>query len=217
MSPRCSQRAAAPRGGSQPATARASPQPSPSSGTGPAIAHLSLAPSWTPPSEPIAFTSDRYGYAIALPAGWYARDEAPGLWTPYALNYVGSGTDSFEEDYPGRGDPSLDFPGVTYGLYVSSYKTGGKTLDSWTDSLALTTKTSSSWKREPDVEQITVGDEPATLLVYDRSDCTHDHHLLLVGVLHGSSGYATSLARRGEDDARREDFEEILRTFRFTG
>ena len=68
------------------------------------------------------------------------------------------------------------------------------------------------------MEQITVGDEPATLLVYDRSDCTHDHHLLLVGVLHGSSGYAiTSLARRGEDDARREDFEEILRTFRFTG
>ena len=70
----------------------------------------------------------------------------------------------------------------------------------------------------PDVEQITVGDEPATLLVYDGSGCTHDHHLLLVGVLHGSSGYAiTWLARRGEYDARREDFEEILRTFRFTG
>ena len=68
----------------------------------------------------------------------------------------------------------------------------GKTLDSWTDPLALTTN--------------------------ERSDCTHDHHLLLVGVLDGSSGYAiTWLARRGEDDARREDFEEILRTFRFTG
>jgi hypothetical protein len=204
-------------GGPPLATAPASPQPSTSSVTSPAISQSSPAPSWTPPSEPIAFTSDRYGYAISLPAGWYVREEAPGLWTSYSLNYVGPGTDSFEEDYPGRGDPALDYPGVTFGIYISSYKASGETLDSWTDALARTTKNSSSCKDEPDTEQITVGDEPATLLVYDRSDCTHDHHVLLVGVLHGSSGYAiTWLGRRGEADARREDFEEILRTFRFT-
>jgi hypothetical protein len=46
---------------------------------------------------------------------------------------------------------------------------------------------------------------------------THDHHVLLVGVLHGDVGYAiTWLARRGEANARPAEFERILETFRFT-
>ncbi len=173
-------------------------------------------PDWSPPTQEISFSSDRYGYAVELPQGWYVRGEGAGPWRPIYLSYVGAGTDSFEEDYPGRGT-AADFPGVTFGLYVSSAAADGASLGAWTDRLALTVRRSSSCKEEPGREQLTIDDEPAEILVYDRTDCTHDHHVLLVGVLHGDAGYAiTWLARRGEADARRAEFERILETFRFT-
>lgn len=129
---------------------------------------------------------------------------------------MGAGTDSFEEDYPGRGGSAIDFPGVTFGLYISSDEAAGVTLDEWTDRLALTVGESSSCQGEPVREQATVAGEPAIVLIYDWSDCTHDHHVILVGLLHEDAGYAlTWLARRGEPDSRREDFDAILRTFRF--
>src|SRR4051812_33087305 len=62
------------------------------------------------------FNSERYGYSVTLPAGWYVKQSGEGTWTPQDLNYDGAETDSFEQDYPGRGTASvIDFPGVTYG------------------------------------------------------------------------------------------------------
>jgi hypothetical protein len=168
-------------------------------------------------SQPIEFVSERYRYAVRLPTGWFVRDEGAGNWYPERdLNYVGGGTDSFELDYEGRGTVD-DFPGVTYGLYVSSAPAAaGTTLEEWTEILAETMHRDSSCQGAPDQEQITAGGEPAILLFYDRSDCTHDHHIFIVSVLHGDSGYSIMwLARRGEQDARRGDFEEILESFRF--
>ena len=192
------------------------PSPTESASIGP-TASSQPSPSWSPPSEEITFTSDRYGYTVQLPAGWYVRQEGAGSWTLRYLPYLGAGTDSFEEDYPGRGGTTADFPGVTFGLYVSSANAEGRSLDEWTDALALTVKKYSSCKEEPARERTEVADVPATLLVYDRTECSHDHHALLLGVVNGDSGYAILwLARRGEQDARRSDFETILRTFAFT-
>jgi hypothetical protein len=74
----------------------------------------------------------------------------------------------------------------------------------------------SSCQGSPDRETITVAGESARALIYDRTDCTHDHHVIVVGVLHGSMGYNLMwLAKRGEDDDRRETFDSILRTFRW--
>ena len=100
-------------------------------------------------TSPIAFRSDRYGYALRLPTGWYVRIEQAGVWTPSSIGYVGSGTDAFEEDYEGRGD-ILDFPGVTYGLYVSAFEPKYEpTLDEWTDQLADTMASGSSCQGAP--------------------------------------------------------------------
>jgi hypothetical protein len=166
----------------------------------------------------IEFTSARYGYSMELPSGWYVRGEGPGKWTPFEISYVGAGTDAFEEDYAGRGE-KMDFPGITYGLYVSAAPlTKPTTLDKWTDTLATTMDAASSCHGRPDRESLTVADEPAQALVYDRTDCEHDHHVVVVGVLHGDAGYDLLwLAKRGEDDARPETFEAILRTWGWTG
>ena len=168
-------------------------------------------------TSPIAFRSDRYGYALQLPPGWYVRIEQAGVWTPSSIGYVGSGTDAFEEDYEGRGD-ILDFPGVTYGLYVSAFEPKYEpTLDEWTDQLADTMASGSSCQGAPDHESMTIDGEPARALVYDRKDCSHDHHVVVVGVMHGRLGYDVMwLAKAGEDDARRETFESILETFDWT-
>jgi hypothetical protein len=66
----------------------------------------------------VAFRSERYGYAIDVPSGWYLRGEGPGTWTPWEISYIGDGTDAFEHDYRGRGEVP-NFPGITYGFYVS--------------------------------------------------------------------------------------------------
>jgi hypothetical protein len=163
------------------------------------------------------FASARYGYSVRLPGGWYVREIGAGAWTLDDLDYVGAGTDSFEEDYAGRGTTASDFPGVTYGLYVSSEKAApGMTLPRWTDALAETMARDSSCQGAPDRTTTTVAGEPASLLVYDRRDCEHDHHLLLIGVLHRGSGFAIMwLARRGEDDVRRADFDAVMRSFTF--
>lgn len=171
----------------------------------------------TPAGTPIAFVSERYGYAVELLPGWFVRGEGGGKWTPQEIGYVGAGTDAFELDYAGRGTVR-DFPGVTYGLYVSAAKVDADTrLEEWTALLAQTMHRGSSCQGAPDQERVTAGGEPADVLVYDRSDCTHDHHVLLVSVLRGESGFLIMwLARRGEEDARRADFEHALETFRFT-
>jgi hypothetical protein len=176
------------------------------------------APSWSPPSTPVDFISERYGYRVRLPAGWYVREEGPGEWTVGEISYAGAGTDAFEEDYPGRGGAVADYPGVTQGLYVSAADANGVALSSWTDELAKTMDRASSCHGEPEREEFAVDGEPAELLVYDRSDCVHDHHVLVVGVLRADAGFALLwLARKGASDARRGDFEEILSTFTFVG
>jgi hypothetical protein len=164
------------------------------------------------------FTSTRYGYSIELPPGWYVRGEGPGKWTPFEISYVGAGTDAFEEDYPGRGE-TMDFPGITYGLYVSAAPPAKPTsLDQWIDTLATTMDAASSCHGTPVRESLTVGGEAAQALVYDRTDCEHDHHVVVVGVLHGDVGYDLLwLAKRGEDDARRETFDSILASWDWTG
>jgi hypothetical protein len=126
------------------------------------------------------------------------------------------GTDAFEEDYPRRGRV-LDFPGITYGLYVSAAPVSdAMTLEQWTAQLAATMHRDSSCQGSPDDSDTTVDDEAASLLIYDRSDCEHDHHVVVVGVLHGGLGYNLMwLARRGEQDARRADFERMLDEFEF--
>ncbi len=136
------------------------------------------------------------------------------MWTPTQLSYVGAGTDAFEEDYAGRGD-LLDFPGITYGLYVSAFEpTDLPTVEAWTGTLAKTMDSDSSCHGDPELETLTIDREPARALVYDRTDCDHDHHVVVVGVLHRSMGYNLMwLAKSGLDDARRETFESILRTF----
>ena len=76
----------------------------------------------------------------------------------------------------------------------------------------------SSCHGTPNRESTTVAGEPARALVYDRTACEHDHHVVVVGVRHGSMGYDVLwLAKRGEDDARRDTFLSILRTWKWTG
>jgi hypothetical protein len=76
----------------------------------------------------------------------------------------------------------------------------------------------SSCHGTPVRESLTVGGEAAQALVYDRTDCEHDHHVVVVGVLHGDVGYDLLwLAKRGEDDARRETFDSILASWDWTG
>jgi hypothetical protein len=194
-----------------------------SSGSPPALASPSTAASASiaasassaaSASTGVAFKSDRYGYSVELPAGWYVREEGAGNWTPFEIGYVGPGTDAFEEDYPGRGE-KMDFPGITYGFYVSSaLLTRPTTLAKWTDTLATTMDAASSCHGMPDRESLTVDGEPAEALVYDRTDCDHDHHVVVVGVIHGQMGYdLVWLAKRGEDDARGDTFDAILDTF----
>ena len=170
----------------------------------------------TATTGPISFRSERYRYAVELPAGWYIWGEAPGEWTRFDIGYIGPGTDAFEEDYEGRGT-LVNFPGITYGLYVSAEEvTPDVTLEAWADRLAETMHSGSSCQGAPEREALTVGGEPALMLVYDRTDCSHDHHVFVVGVLHGGRGFDIFwLARRGESDARRTDFEAMLRSFEF--
>ena len=164
------------------------------------------------------FESTRYGYALELPAGWYVRDEGAGEWGPGELSYVGAGTDAFEEDYPGRGPGSPDYPGVTYGLYVSSAEVPvAAELAGWVALLGETVRRTSSCSEEPDPQPVTVGGEPAGTLVYDRAACAGDHHTVVLGVIHAGRGYAlTWLAKAGEADARRAVLDEVLASFRFT-
>ena len=171
----------------------------------------------SPAASPTGFRSERYGYSLRLPTGWYMRSEGPGTWTPFEISYFGAGTDAFEEDYEGRGE-ILDFPGITYGFYVSASELSKPTtLDAWTDLLASTMHATSSCQGAPEREVMTVDGEPAVVLVYDRTDCTHDHHVLVVGVIHGTMGYdLTWLAKRGEDDLRRDTFDAVVSTFRWT-
>jgi hypothetical protein len=171
---------------------------------------------WSPPTTPVDFRSERYGYAVTLPAGWYLRGEGPGEWSPNDLGYVGPGSDAFEEDYERRGHAS-DFPGITYGLYVSAATLDEPmVVEAWADKLAATTDALSSCHGEPDREPMTLAGEPGIALVYDRADCLHDHHVVILGAVHGSKGYYVMwLAKRGED-ARRDEFESILSTFDWT-
>jgi hypothetical protein len=190
------------------ASAAARPPPTPS-------ARHSPTPGATATIGPIEFRSDRYEYSLQLPAGWYVWGEAPGEWTPREIGYIGAGTDAFEEDYAGRGT-EINFPGITYGLYVSAAEvTSDMTLDAWTNRLAESMFYGSSCQGDPERETSMVGGEPAQMLTYDRTDCTHDHHVFVVGVLHGGRGYDIFwLAKQGESDARRADFESMLETFK---
>jgi hypothetical protein len=164
-----------------------------------------------------SFVSERYGYEIQLPPGWYVREQGVGRWTPQDLSYVGPGTDSFELDYPGRGTTVEDAPGVTYGLYISAANTApSSSLQEWTDLLAATMSADSSCQGAPEQEATTVDGEDAALLVYDRADCTHDHHVLLASTLNDEQGFAILwLAKRGEADSKRSEFDRTLATFKF--
>ena len=197
-----------------------SPQQSPSAvaSSPPASPEASTPAVVSPAGSPSEFTSERYSYALRLPTGWYMRSEGPGKWTPFEISYFGAGTDSFEEDYEGRGE-ILDFPGITYGFYVSASELSKPTtLDAWTDLLASTMHSGSSCQGAPERESMTVDGEPAIVLNYDRADCTHDHHVLVVGVIHGKLGYdLVWLAKRGEDDLRRNTFDALTDTFEWTG
>lgn len=190
-----------------------------SAGTSAPQASISAGTTPTPSSEsaPIAFASDRYAYAVDLPSGWYVHSEGAGVWTPEELGYIGPGTDAFELDYEGRGTVA-NFPGITYGLYVSAGPIArGTTLEEWTATIAETTDRESSCHGDPGRQHVTVDGEPADLLIYDRTDCEHDHHVMIVSVLHAEMGYSVVwLAPRGEADARRATFDEILASFRFT-
>jgi hypothetical protein len=171
----------------------------------------------SPAASPFVFTSERYGYSVRLPSGWYLRDEGSGKWTIYAIGYAGAGTDSFEEEWEGR-TAVRNFPGRTYGLYVSAAQLAEPTdVAAWTKDLAGTMRSGSSCQGSPALEAMTVAGEPAQALIYDRTDCTHDHHVVVVGVLHGRMGYDLMwLAKRGENDARRDQLMDILGTFRWT-
>jgi hypothetical protein len=122
----------------------------------------------------------------------------------------------FEEDYEGRGTVA-NFPGITFGLYISvADVTSSVSLEMWTNKLAAAMDAGSSCHGAPDRETLTVGGEPARMLIYDRTDCSHDHHVFVVGALHGERGFDILwLARRGESDARRADFESVLDGFEF--
>lgn len=174
------------------------------------------------PAMPASFASERYGYEIQLLPDWFVRDEVPGQWMPSELNVGSAGSDWFQLDYPTRetGDNVMDeeLPGVTYELYIAAAEApAGTTLESWTATLADTMDLKSSCHGMPDQESTNVGGEPATVLVYDRTDCEHDHHVFLVSLLRGQRGYSLMwLAKRGEQDPRRADYEEMIRTFRFT-
>ena len=125
--------------------------------------------------------------------------EAPGEWTRFDIGYIAQGTDAFEEDYEGRGTV-INFPGITYGLYVSAAEvTPEVTLEAWAEMLAETMHSDSSCQGAPEREALTAGGEPALMLVYDRTDCSHDHHAFVVGVLHEGRGFDIFwLARQGE-------------------
>jgi hypothetical protein len=194
------------------ATPSTSPSASTTSGPSPSASTTSESSA----QGPVAFRSERYGYVVELPPGWFVRSEGPGKWTTRDISYFGAGTDSFEEDYGGRGD-TLDFPRITYGLYVSAAELDATAdVETWTDKLAATMHSESSCQGAPERETMTVAGESAEALVYERTDCTHDHHVIVVGVLHGSVGYNLMwLAKRGEDDDRRDTFESILKTFRW--
>jgi hypothetical protein len=72
----------------------------------------------------------------------------------------------------------------------------------------------SSCQGLPDREQVTVDGASGVALLYERTDCTHDHHVIVVATLHGSMAYVLLwLVKRGEDDVRREVFESILSTW----
>lgn len=192
-----------------------------SEGQGPtASASPTAAPSTTSTSSiapAFRFESNRYGYEVTFPGGWYQRSEGPGKWTSDEIGYYGRGTDSFEEDFEGRGT-ARNFPGITYGLYVSAAELAEPVaLGDWADKLAATMRSDSSCQGEPERATIAVDGEPAIALAYDRSDCTHDHHVVVVGLIHGSMGYDILwLAKRGVDDARRDLFDEIMATFKWT-
>ena len=204
---------------------QAGPVATPIAAETPTVLPSSVSPSSVAPSSdaaspptgsPIAFTSTRYGYTVELPAGWYVRIEELGTWTPSSIGYVGPGTDAFEEDFPDRGTVP-NFPGKTFGLYVSAFEPKTlPTIDAWTDQLASTMETDSSCQGAPDSESMQIDGEAAQALVYDRSDCTHDHHVVVVGVIHGTRGFDVMwLAKARQDDARREQFQSILDTFEF--
>ena len=178
-------------------------------------------PAGSPSPSPTGFVSERYEYEIQLLPGWFVRDEVPGQWTPRELNVGSAGSDWFQLDYPTRETvegTDEELPGVTYEFYVAAAEApAGTTLESWTATLADTMDLQSSCHGMPDQESTNVGGEPATVLVYDRADCLHDHHVFLVSLLRGQRGYSLMwLAQRGEEDARRADYEETIGTFRFT-
>ena len=174
----CSARAVAPPSGT-PTSPQARPEGESSASTASLTAPMSIAP-------PFIFQSQRYGYEARFPTGWYTRGEVPGKWTSNEIGYFGAGTDAFEEDFIDRGR-IRNVPGVTYGLYISAAQLSAPIeLVTWADKLAATMKSDSSCQGKPVREKTTVDGEPAIILVYDRLDCRHDHHVLVVGVIHGS-------------------------------
>lgn len=152
------------------------------------------------------FTSARYGYSIAYPAGWLLREAARPLYESEFPYDFGTAVDRFYEN-PDELEPEI--------LVAAQDVPRGTTLDQWTAAVVKDIAETLGCK-EPDArESIRVGGEPATLLTYDV--CSSAHHQW-VPVLHGTSAFHIIwLNDPGTQAADRPVFEQVLATFAFTG
>ena len=159
------------------------------------------APSAVAPPSPTAFHSDRYGYRLAVPAGWKAT-ENPGTG---GVHPGDPGVDVFTD---GRGNT----------LYIIAEPVpAGTSSDAWTSGVAGHLEVDHGLTPDGSTD-VVVGGLPGRLIDYHLRFDPYVTHELVTQVVRDERGYAITLEALGGRDADDQALlETLLAGFAFDG
>jgi hypothetical protein len=174
-------------------------QDAPTPGGSPAPTGTGAAASATAPGTPTAFHSTRYGYGLAVPAGFTAT-ETPGAG---GLHPAEPGVDTFDDGHGTR-------------LYVIRFAVpAGMRLTDWVCPVSTHLATEHRLAAELS-EGRTIGGQPARLSMYHLRIPPYVTLYLEAEVVKGTGGFAIGLESTTTRDADdRALFEEVLRSVSF--
>lgn len=174
-------------------------QDAPVAAGSPAATGTAGLPSATAPGTPTAFRSTRYGYGLAVPAGFTAT-EAPGAG---GLHPAEPGVDTFDDGHGTR-------------LYVIRFTVpAGMRLTDWVCPVSTHFATEHRLAAELS-EGLTIGGQAARLSMYHLRIPPYVTLYLEAEVVKGTSGYAFGLeSTRTMDAEDRTLFDEVLRSVSF--
>lgn len=186
-------------------TPRPTAPPSPAGSTAGSDPPASPTAAPSPGGPGIEVRSEEHGYTLILPAGW-KHGVNGGSWTRDRIVHPENPGVAYAYDADSR-----------YGLFHAAAPVEpGTTLQQVVSSAREVMDRETSCHGEPESVPADISGKPAVLSVYDRSDCTHDHHVLNAHAIHDGRVLALVwLAPIGESNPQRGTFEQILDSVEF--